>query len=89
MFQEQAGWTFTNMQNDYKTMMELIQNSTFIENVNNGVAPQTDYFGARTTEGMAYSKDALYNKQRNDTSTFHADMTKPQSHYMNPRQGTK
>jgi hypothetical protein len=77
------------MQNDYKIMMDLIYNTTFIENVNNGVAPQSDYFGARTTEGMAYSKDALYNKQRNDTSTFHADMTKPQSHYMNPRQGTK
>ena len=68
-------------------MMDLIYNSTFIENVNNGVAPQSDYFGARTTEGMAYSKDALYNKQKKNT--FHADMTRPQSHYMNPRQGTK
>ncbi len=69
--------------------MELIQNSTFIENVNNGVAPQTDYSGARTPEGKAYSKAALYNTQRNNTSTVHADMTKPQSHYMNPKQGTK
>tara|TARA_R110000868_G_scaffold268526_1_gene527706 strand:+ start:733 stop:960 length:228 start_codon:yes stop_codon:yes gene_type:complete len=75
------------MNNNYKNMMELIYNSTYIENVNNGVAPQTDYFGAKITEGMAYSKDALYNKQKNNT--FHADMTKPQSHYMNPKQGTK
>lgn len=73
------------MPHDYKTMFDLIQNSTFIENVNNGLAPQTDYFGAKTGEGMAYSKNSLYNKP----NTLHADMTKPQSHYMNLKQGTK
>ena len=49
------------MQNNYKNMIDLIYNSTFVENVNNGLAPQTDYFGARTGNGMAYSKDSLYN----------------------------
>ena len=62
-------------------MFDLIQNSTFIENVNNGIATQTDYFGARTGSGMAYSKNSLYNKP----NTLHADMTKEQSHYMNLR----
>lgn len=73
------------MNNNYKNMIDLIYNSTYIENVNNGLAPQTDYFGARTGNGMAYSKDSLYN----NTNTLHADMTKPQSHYMNLKQGTK
>lgn len=70
---------------DYETMFNLIQNSTYIENVNKGVAPQTDYFGARDVQGMAYSKNSMYNNE----NTMCADMTKPQSHYMNPKQGMK
>tara|TARA_R110000822_G_scaffold96150_4_gene219151 strand:+ start:134 stop:358 length:225 start_codon:yes stop_codon:yes gene_type:complete len=72
---------------DYKRMFDLIQNSTFIENVNNGVTvPPGDYFGAKTGEGMAYSKDSLYNKR--NMNRLQADMTKIQSNYMTLK-GTK
>ncbi len=69
------------MNDDRKYMMDLIYNSTYIENVNNGVTvPPGDYFGAKTGEGMAYSKDSLYNKRNMNRLT--ADMTKCQSNYM-------
>lgn len=67
---------------NYKQMFDLINNSTFIENINNGVTVAAgDYFGAKTVEGMAYSKDSLYNKRNMNRLT--ADMTKCQSNYMN------
>lgn len=76
------------MLNNRQRMYNLIQNSTFIENMNKGVAVPFDasFFGAKTMEGMAYSKDSMYNRKK--PNTFHADMTKAQSNYMNPK-GTK
>lgn len=76
------------MDKNTKQMYYLIQNSTFIENMNKGMAVPFDssFFGAKTMEGMAYSKDSMYNRKK--PHTFHADMTKAQSNYMNPK-GTK
>ena len=72
-------------QYDYKRMFDLIQNSTFIQNVNTGVTVPYEgaYFGAKTGEGMAYAKDSMYNRKKPDTC--YADMSKPQSNYMNLR----
>lgn len=69
---------------DYKKINELIYNNTFIENVNKGLTvPPDNYFGSKTVEGMAYSKDSLYNKR--NMNRFQADMTECQSDYMNLR----
>jgi len=71
------------MKYDSIKIFDLIQNSSFIENVNKGVTVPYEgaYFGASTGEGMAYAKDSLYNRKK--TSTFHSEMTKPQSNFMN------
>ena len=74
---------------DYSTpekMFELINNSTYIQNINTGVVMQPDSFGAKTQEAMAYSKDSIYNKANTQSApnTKHADMTKPQSNSLNP-----
>lgn len=66
---------------DLIKMFDLIQNSTFIENINKGVATQDTYFGAKAISGMAYNKGPLYNKE----NTLAADMTKPQSNWINSR----
>lgn len=58
----------------------LINNSTFITNINKGVVQTNDYFGTKTIQGMALNLGSLYNK----SSNFQADMTKPQSNYMSP-----
>lgn len=58
----------------------LVNNSTYISNVNNGTIKTTDYFGTKTVQGMAYNLGSLYNK----SSNFQADMTKAQSNYMMP-----
>lgn len=58
----------------------LVNNSTYISNVNNGTVQTTDYFGTKTVQGMAYNLGSLYNK----SSNFQADMTKAQSNYMMP-----
>jgi len=58
----------------------LVNNSTYISNVNNGTVKTTDYFGTKTVQGMAYNLGSLYNK----SSNFQADMTKAQSNYMMP-----
>ena len=67
--------------NDTIKMFNLIQNSTYIENINRGVATQDTYFGAKSVSGMAYNKGPLYNKE----NTLAADMTKPQSNWINSR----
>ena len=66
---------------DYKKVLEIINQNTFIENVNKGVVQPPYFFGATKSEGMAYSKGSLYNKE----NTLHADMTKSQSNYMDIR----
>jgi len=70
---------YNNNNNPFQIMFDLVNNSTFINNVNKGITVPPDYFGSKTTEGMAYSKGSLYNKH----NTMVADMTKPQSNYMN------
>jgi hypothetical protein len=63
-----------------KEYFDLINNSTLVSNVNNGITTTTDYFGTKTIQGMAYNLGSLYNK----SSNFQADMTKAQSNYMTP-----
>ena len=41
---------------DYKKVFEIINENTFIENVNKGIVQPPDFFGATKSEGMAYSK---------------------------------
>ena len=63
-----------------KEYFNLINNSTLVSNVNNGITTTNDYFGTKTVQGMAYNLGSLYNK----SSNFQADMTKAQSNYMTP-----
>jgi hypothetical protein len=96
------GITTMTINREYDTpekMFALIQDSTYIENVNRGVAQQVDHFGAKTQEGMAYSKNSMYNGSNKSgelsskpkansvgiASTAHADATLPQSNSMNPK----
>tara|TARA_R100001143_G_C3250120_1_gene83108 strand:+ start:47 stop:295 length:249 start_codon:yes stop_codon:yes gene_type:complete len=67
-----------------RKVLELIYNNTYVQNINKGavVSPTNEYFGATTQAGMAYPRESLYNKP----NTMHADMTKSQSNYMNPKQ---
>jgi len=59
---------------------DLINNSTYVTNINSGVVQTNDYFGTKTVQGMALNLNSLYNK----SSNFQADMTKAQSNYMSP-----
>jgi hypothetical protein len=65
---------------DSKQYFDMLNNGTYITNVNQGVVQTNDYFGTKTTQGMALNLGSLYNK----SSNFHADMTKAQSNYMSP-----
>lgn len=59
---------------------EMLNNGTYITNVNKGIVQTNDYFGTKTVQGMALNLGSLYNK----SSNFQADMTKAQSNYMSP-----
>jgi len=59
---------------------DMINNSTYITNINSGVVQSNDYFGTKTVQGMALNLGSLYNK----SSNFQSDMTKAQSNYMSP-----
>jgi hypothetical protein len=71
-------------------MFDLIENSTYIQNINRGVTyvgndpnetgvqRPADYFGAKTGEGMSYSQGSLYN----DMQSRPAQNTRIQSNYM-------
>jgi hypothetical protein len=63
-----------------QSYIDLVNNSTFVANINNGTVQTNDYFGTKTVEGMALNMKTLYNK----SSNFQADMTKAQSNYMSP-----
>ena len=63
---------------------DLINNSTYVTNVNQGVVQTNDYFGTKTAQGMALNMNSVYNK----SSNFQADMTKAQSNYMTPNKVT-
>ena len=57
-------------------ILDILYNSTYIQNMNKG------YVESTVKQGMAYPKDSVYN----NPNTLHADMTKSQSNYMNPKQ---
>lgn len=65
----------------------LINNSTFVENINKGITQTNDYFGTKTIQGMALNTGMLYNKSKNiqdKVSNFQSNMTKEQSNYSMP-----
>lgn len=75
------------MTTELEKMYEFIENSTYIQNINNGRVEVKEHFGATSQAGMAYPRDTLYNNtNKKSVNTFHADMTKSQSNYMNPQQ---
>ena len=57
-------------------ILDILYNSTFIQNINKG------YIETTLEQGMAYPNKTVYN----NPNTLHADMTKSQSNYMNPKQ---
>jgi hypothetical protein len=63
---------------------DLINSSTYVTNVNQGIVQTNDYFGTKTAQGMALNMNSVYNK----SSNFQADMTKAQSNYMTPNKVT-
>ena len=63
-----------------QSYFDLVNDSTYITNINNGTVQTNDYFGTKTVQGMALNLNSLYNK----SSNFQADMTKAQSNYMSP-----
>jgi len=72
---------------DIQDYFNLINNSTFVENVNKGVTQTNDYFGTKTVQGMALNTGMLYNKSNqtvSNISNFQANMTQGQSNYLNP-----
>lgn len=66
---------------DNKSYFDLINDGTFVTNINNGIVQTSDYFGVKTAQGLALNMNSLYNKSN---SNFQADMTKAQSNYMMP-----
>jgi len=75
------------MTTELEKMYEFIENSTYIQNINNGRVEVKEHFGATSLAGMAYTRETLYNNmEKKSSNTFHSDMTKSQSHYMNPQQ---
>lgn len=66
---------------DNKSYFDLINNSTFVSNINKGIVQTSDYFGTKTVQGLALNSNSLYNKSN---SNFQANMTKAQSNYMMP-----
>jgi len=67
-----------------KSYFDLINNSTYVTNVNQGIVQTNDYFGTKTVQGMALNMNSVYNK----SSKFQADMTTAQSNYMTPNKVT-
>ena len=59
---------------------DLLNNSTFIQNVNNGIVQPKDFFGKKANSGLALQQNSVYN----NISNFQADNTKAQSNYMTP-----
>jgi len=65
----------------------LINKSTYIENINTGTVKTNDYFGTKTVQGMALNIGSLYNKSndmQSNISNFQSNMTKAQSNYTMP-----
>ena len=67
-----------------KDFITLINESTYIENINTGVTLDNSMNAKKQAQGMAYNTGQLYNDRRDPTANFYADNTKSQSNYMNP-----
>ena len=83
-----GGFSLMNMQNYFN----LINNSTFVENINKGITQTNDYFGTKTVQGMALNTGMLYNKSNkfvNNISNFQSNMTQGQSNYLTPNKTGK
>ena len=83
-----GGFSLMNMQNYFN----LINNSTFVENINKGITQTNDYFGTKTIQGMALNTGMLYNKSNklvNNISNFQSNMTQGQSNYLTPNKTGK
>ena len=83
-----GGFSLMSMQNYFN----LINNSTFVENVNKGITQTNDYFGTKTVQGMALNTGMLYNKSNkfvNNISNFQSNMTQGQSNYLTPNKTGK
>ena len=83
-----GGFSLMNIQNYFN----LINNGTFVENVNKGITQTNDYFGTKTIQGMALNTGMLYNKSNkfvNNISNFQSNMTQGQSNYLTPNKTGK
>ena len=83
-----GGFSLMNIQNYFN----LINNSTFVENVNKGITQTNDYFGTKTIQGMALNTGMLYNKSNkfvNNIINFQSNMTQGQSNYLTPNKTGK
>ena len=83
-----GGFSLMNIQNYFN----LVNNSTFVENVNKGITKTSDYFGTKTIQGMALNTGMLYNKSNkfvNNISNFQSNMTQGQSNYLTPNKTGK
>jgi hypothetical protein len=83
-----GGFSLMNIQNYFN----LVNNSTFVENVNKGITQTNDYFGTKTIQGMALNTGMLYNKSNkfvNNISNFQSNMTQGQSNYLTPNKTGK
>jgi hypothetical protein len=78
-----GGFSLMNIQNYFN----LVNNSTFVQNINKGITQTNDYFGTKTIQGMALNTGMLYNKSNklaSNISNFQSNMTQGQSNYMTP-----
>jgi hypothetical protein len=83
-----GGFSLMNIQNYFN----LVNNSTFVENVNKGITQTSDYFGTKTIQGIALNTGMLYNKSNkfvNNISNFQSNMTQGQSNYLTPNKTGK
>jgi len=83
-----GGFSLMSIQNYFN----LVNNSTFVENINKGITQTNDYFGTKTIQGMALNTGMLYNKSNkfvNNISNFQFNMTQGQSNYLTPNKTGK
>ena len=59
---------------------DLLNNGTYVTNVNQGIVQPPNYFGKKANSGLALQQKSVYN----NISNFQADNTKAQSNYMAP-----
>ena len=71
-----GGFSLMNMQNYFN----LINNSTFVENINKGITQTNDYFGTKTIQGMALNNLPIWDDEIRElgfnSSTYWDDLAK-------------